>query len=81
MVNKEMKMQLIEKIQSTDDHNILEEMYKILEVSTQEVDMIVLTDEQKLQIDQGIKDIEEGRYLTNDEANKANKEIEKWLKK
>ena len=78
MLTKEMKKQLIDKIQSTDDANILEEVYRILEVSTQEVDMIVLSDDQKTKIDRGIKDIEEGRYLTHDEANR---EISEWLKK
>ena len=78
MLTKEMKKQLIDKIQSTDDANILEEVYRILEVSTQEVDMIVLSDDQKTKIDRGIKDIEEGRYLTHDEANR---EINEWLKK
>ena len=78
MLTKEMKKQLIDKIQSTEDANILEEVYRILEVSTQEVDMVILTDEQKAKIDQGISDIEEGRYLTHDEAKK---EIVQWLKK
>lgn len=78
MLSKEMKKQLIDKIQSTDDNNILEEVYRILEVSTQEVDMIMLTNDQKTQIDKGIRDIEEGRFLTTDEANR---EIDEWLKK
>jgi predicted transcriptional regulator len=78
MLSKEMKKQLIDKIQSTDDNNILEEVYRKLEVSTQEVDMIMLTDDQKTQIDKGIRDIEEGRFLTTDEANR---EIDEWLKK
>ncbi|MEO6719923.1 MAG: hypothetical protein ABIN67_06130 [Ferruginibacter sp.] len=78
MSSKEMKKQLIDKIQSTNDDKILEEVYRILEVSTQEVDMIMLSDDQKAQIDKGISDIEEGRYLTNEEANR---EIEEWLKK
>jgi predicted transcriptional regulator len=78
MSSKEMKKQLIDKILSTDDHTILEEVYRILEVSTQEIDMIMLTDDQKSEIDKGIKDIEEGRYLTNEAANS---EIIEWLKK
>lgn len=78
MSSKEMKKQLIDKIQSTEDDKILEEVYRILQVSTQEVDMIVLSDTQKTQIDKGIRDIEEGRYLTHEEANT---EIEEWLKK
>lgn len=78
MLTKEMKKQLIDKIQSKEDANILEEVYRILEVSTQEVDMIVLSDDQKAKINCGIKDIEEGRYLTHEEANR---EIKEWLKK
>lgn len=78
MLTKEMKQELIDKIISTKDENILEEVYRILEIGSEEVDMIVLTDEQKKSIDQGIKDIEDGKYLTNEEANS---EIEKWLKK
>ena len=73
-----MKKQLIDKIQSTEDINILEEVYRILEVSTREVDMVVLSDEQKAKIDQGISDIEGGRFLTHDEAKK---ETDQWLKK
>jgi len=78
MLTKEMKQELIDKINSTQDENMLEEVYRILEIGSEEVDMIVLSDEQKESIDQGIKDIEEGKYLTSDEANS---EIEKWLKK
>ena len=73
-----MKKQLIDKIQSTEDHKILEEVYRILEISTQEIDMIMFTDDQKSDIDKGIQDIEEGRYLTNEAANN---EIIEWLKK
>ncbi len=72
-----MKEQLIDKIQSTENTSILEEVYRILAVGTQEVDMIVLSDDQKTKIDRGIKDIEEGRYLSHDEANR---EIKAWLK-
>lgn len=78
MLTNEMKQELIDKIKSTKDGNILEEVYRILEVGTQEVEMIVLSNEQKGSIDKGIKDIEEGNYLSNEEANR---EIEGWLKK
>ena len=70
MSSQEMKKQLIDKIQLTDDDNILEEVYRILDVSTQEVDRIILSDDQKAQINKGMLDIEEGRFPTNDEANR-----------
>lgn len=78
MLSKEMKKELIDKINSTTDENILEEVYRILEIGTTEVEMIVLSDEQKKSIDKGIKDFEEGNYLTNEDANR---QIEEWLKK
>jgi len=78
MLTKEMKLDLIDKIISTKDENILEEVFRILEVGTQEADLVVLSEEQKESINQGLKDIEEGRYLSNEEANG---EIAEWLKK
>ena len=78
MLTKEMKQQLIDKINSTTDDNILEEVYRILEVGIKEADRIVLSSEQKESIDKGIKDMEEGNYLSNEAANQ---EIEEWLKK
>ncbi len=78
MSSQEMKNKLFDKIQLTDDDNILEEVYRILDVSTQEVDMFILSDDQTASIDEGLRDYEEGRFLTNDEANR---EIEEWLKK
>ena len=73
-----MRQQLIEKIKTTKDINILEEVYRILEVGTIEADEIVLSQEQKNLIDEGLSDIENGNYLSDEDANK---EIEEWLRK
>lgn len=78
MLSKEMKKELIDKINSTKDENILEEVYRILEIGTTEVEMIVLSDEQKNSIDKGLKDFEERNYLSSEDANR---QIEEWLKK
>jgi predicted transcriptional regulator len=78
MLSNEMKKELIDKINSTKDENILEEVYRILEIGAKEIEMIVLSDEQKDSIDKGLKDFEDGNYLSNDEANR---QIEEWLKK
>ena len=73
-----MKQELIDKIKSIEDENILEEVYRILEVGSKEAEVIVLSDEQKISIDKGIDDIQKGDYLSNEEANRN---IEEWLKK
>ncbi len=78
MLTEEMKQELIDKIKSIKDRNILEEVYRILEIGTQEVDKIILSNEQKESIDKGIEDVENGNYLSNEDANS---EIEEWLKK
>jgi predicted transcriptional regulator len=78
MITEEMKKQLIDKINSTTDENTLEEIYRILEAGDIEVDMVILSEDQKTLIDQGLKDIEEGRVLSNEEANR---QIDEWLKK
>jgi len=78
MVTTEMRQLLIEKIKTTKDDKILEEVYRILELGTKEIDEIVLSHEQKGLIDAGLLDIEKGNYLSNEDANT---EIEKWLRK
>jgi len=78
MLTTEMRQLLIEKIKTTKDDNILEEVYRILELGTKEIDEIVLSQEQKRLIDKGLLDIEKGNYLSNEDANT---EIEKWLRK
>lgn len=78
MITEEMRKQLIAKINSTKDENILEEIYRILEVGEIEIDMVLLSEDQKKMIDQGLKDLEEGRVLSNEEANR---QIDEWLKK
>jgi predicted transcriptional regulator len=78
MSTLEMKKELIEKIQSTNDEVLLEEVYRLLEINNEEIDTIILSDYQKAKINAGIKDMETGNFLSNEDANK---EIEEWLKK
>ncbi len=78
MSSGELKNLLIEKIKSTGNDRILEEMYRILELDSQDFESIELSDYQKSKIDKGIADFEAGRYTSNDEADK---EIEEWLEK
>ena len=78
MVTTEMRQLLIEKIKTTKDDNILEEVYRILELGTKEIVEIVLSQEQKSLIDKALLDIKKGNYLSNEDANT---EIEKWLRK
>jgi len=73
------KEKLIDKISHINDESILEEIMEIVEFELEMTrDKIHLTDEQKSFIDQGLKDLENGDILSNEEAKKMTSE---WLKK
>ena len=78
MFTNQMKQELIDKIISITDENILEEVYRIIEVGGKDIDRVVISNQQKESIDKGIKDIEEGNYLSNEDGNQ---DIEELLKK
>lgn len=78
MITEEMRKLLIDKINSTNDENVLEEIYRILEAGDIEVEMVILSEDQKALIDEGLKNLEEGEVLSNEEANR---QIEEWLRK
>ena len=73
------KEKIIEKIQKIEDESILEGLLEIIDLELDFVgDAVPLNDEQKSAIDEGLKDIEEGRYFSNEEARKL---IDEWMKK
>jgi len=73
------KEKLIDKISHINDESILEEIMEIVELELEMTgDEVQLTGEQKSFVDQGIKDLESGNILTDQEAKKMTKE---WLKK
>ena len=74
----ELKERLIEKIQATDDKNILEEAYRLLEIESVEMEIYKFDDDLKRQIEIARLQINEGQFLTNDQANN---EIDEWLNK
>lgn len=66
----ELKERLIEKIQTTSDSDILEEVYRLLEIEQNDTAIFYFNDEQKKQIDTAQKQVQEGQYLNNVEADK-----------
>ncbi len=77
MSSADLKEQLINKIQETDDKVLLEELSVLFEL--QEPDSVyALNDEQKKNIKTAQEQIKFNKLLTNDEANK---DIDKWLNK
>lgn len=73
------KEKIIETIQKIDNESILENLLEMIEFELNLVgDTVKLNDEQKSAIDEGLKDLEEGKYFSNDDAQKI---FDEWMKK
>ena len=74
-----LKTNLIDKINSTEDKELLKEVYRLLEMDFDDKDKIYrLSKEQKTAIKEAKKQIKQGDFLTDEESNKA---TEAWLKR
>ena len=78
MSTKELRKQIIDKIESINDDNVLAEFYRVLEMSESDEEVFQLTPAMIASINEGLEDIKHGRVISNEEANK---EIEEWLSK
>ncbi len=78
MSTVELRKRLIDKIQKTDNENLLEEAYRLLELETEDIEIYKLSDEQRKAVNEAKQQIKSGKYLTDDQANK---EIDEWLNK
>jgi hypothetical protein len=77
MSTSELKEKLIDKIRQTEDPEILEEISHLFQL--QEPDTVYdLNEEQKNIIAEAEQQIKNGKYLTDDEADK---DIDEWLRK
>jgi predicted transcriptional regulator len=68
---------LIQKISSTRDKKILQEISRILETGVED-DVYQLNEKQTTAVQEAQEEIKKGQFLSNNEANKQAKE---WLKK
>lgn len=74
----ELRKRLIDKIQKTDNENLLKEVYRLLEVETENIEIYHLNDDQRNAVEEARQQIKKGESLTDEQANK---EIDKWLSK
>jgi hypothetical protein len=73
-----LRKQLIDKIQKTENENLLGEAYRLLELETDDIDIYKLNNEQQKAIDEARQQIKSGQFLTDE---KSNQEIDEWLSK
>jgi hypothetical protein len=78
MSTTELRKRLIDKIQKTDNENLLQEAYRLLELETKDIEIYKLSDDQRRAIAEARQQIKAGQFLTNDQADK---EIDEWLNK
>ena len=73
-----LKEKLIRKIQKTEDRNILEEVYRLLEIDFDDQSTYALSNEQKFAIQEARDQIKKGQFLSEEQANQ---QVEEWLKR
>lgn len=78
MSTVELRKKLIDKIEKTENKNILQELYRLLELETEDIEVYKLSDEQNSVVNEAREEIKHGNSLTNDQADK---EIDEWLNK
>jgi hypothetical protein len=78
MTTLQIKNKLIRSIKSVENPEVLEDLYKLLNIEVEDIEKLKVPPHVKKSILQGQKDIREGRYLTNKQADD---EIDQWLKK
>jgi len=78
MTTLEIKNRLIKRIKSTENQDILQEIYRLLDFDQDDLEPLQLTKEQRVAISKGQQDINKGKHLTD---RKADSQIDRWLKK
>ncbi len=74
----ELRKRLIDKIQKTDNEDLLAEAYRLLELETEDIEIYKLNNDQRKAINEARQQIKSGQFLTDEQSNK---EIDEWLSK
>ncbi|WP_194974896.1 hypothetical protein [Aquiflexum lacus] len=78
MSTTELKLEIINKITSITDTEILSEIYRLVNLESNMETSYKLSEEEKKAIELGLKDVKEGRLYSNEQADNL---IQEWLKK
>jgi predicted transcriptional regulator len=73
-----LKEKLIKEIQNIEDENLLNEVYRLLEIEATELDVYKLDEEQISAVNEAREQISNGQFFTHEQAKKK---IEEWLNK
>ena len=78
MSASELKKRRIDKIQKTENTDLLEEAFRLLQLDSEDIEVYKLSDEQKSAVNEAREQVRRGEFLTDDEANK---DVGEWLNK
>jgi len=78
MSTQELKEQVFMKLKTFEDEVILDEILRLLQITEVENETYLFTDAQMKLLDKRDSEIDNGNFLTEEEADK---EAEEWLKK
>lgn len=78
MTTIELKKQIVSKLQTTDDSEVLESMFRLMDLKSNETEFYVLNEHQKIAIEISRAQIKNGEFYTEEEAYKI---TEEWLKR
>jgi len=77
MTVTEVKERIAKMIQDCNDEELLAAVERLLDLSSEQ-EGVLLTEAQKVALREADKEIDEGNFLTNEEAKRR---IDEWLKK
>ena len=77
MLTLDLKKRLIDKIEKNENRDLLNEAIRLFNMENEDIDLFKLSNEQKEAIDEARRQIKNGQYITNEQANN---EIEEWLR-
>lgn len=78
MSTTELRKKLIDRINRTEDRDLLEEVVRLLDINVDEVNTYVLSEDQKSAVSEAREQIKIGKSLTDEEADR---DIDEWLEK
>ena len=78
MNKTKLKDRLIKEIQSIENEDILNEVYRLLELESEDQKSYKLTQEQISVVNEAREQVKKGQFLTHEEAQKK---INQWLNK
>lgn len=78
MDTKEKKIDIIQRLQTTNDEQLIEEVYELLHPNEaiENISIATLPAEVQLKINRALEDYKSGRYITHDQMKQK---VEQWL--